>query len=97
MATFYVYILFSPSIKQFYKGQTADIHKRMIKHNSGYEISTKNARPWILLWKTEKNSRGDAIQLERKLKNLSNHRLISFMKKYSHELTYDLKKLFPDS
>jgi putative endonuclease len=78
----FVYILYSPSLKQFYKGQTSDLDDRVKRHNAGYESATQSGCPWLLLWHTAKENRSQAIILEAKLKNLSRERLIAFMLKY---------------
>ena len=83
MMPHFVYILYSESIDKFYKGQTDDIHGRLIRHNNGYESATRNGIPWILLWKIEKPTRSSAMILEQKLKNLSKKRLLEFLLKYS--------------
>ena len=79
---FYCYILYSPSTDVFYKGQTADIRQRVLRHNAGFEKSTSSGRPWKMLWYTSKSTRSEAIVLESKLKNLSRKKLIQFMLKY---------------
>ncbi len=79
----FVYILFSWSDLRFYKGATFDLIDRMERHNAGREIATKSGAPWVLIWKTEKPSKGEAYILERKLKNLSHDRTIRFIEKYS--------------
>ena len=79
---YYTYILYSIKSDAFYKGQTSDVHKRLLRHNNGYEKSTKDSAPWTLHWYTEKNSRSEAVKLESKLKNLSRNRTILFMLKY---------------
>jgi putative endonuclease len=80
---YFVYILYSKSTDQFYKGQTSDITDRLIRHNQMREVFTSKGVPWVLLWKKEKETREDALSLEKKLKNLSRKKLILFMKKYS--------------
>ncbi|MGE0021615.1 MAG: GIY-YIG nuclease family protein [Draconibacterium sp.] len=80
--SYFVYILYSPSTDSFYKGQTSDINDRLRRHNNKQEQPTKNGAPWTLLWVTEKNNRGEALILEKKLKNLSRDRIIEFIKKY---------------
>jgi len=78
-----VYILYSHKTDFFYKGQTSNLTDRLQRHNSGLERFTKAGIPWILIWSTEKPTRGEAIDLERKLKNLSRKRTIEFILKYS--------------
>lgn len=79
---FYTYILYSQTTDQFYKGSTQNIQDRLKRHNSKLEKSTKTGAPWILLWYTEKETKGEAQILEYKLKNLSRKRTCDFMLKY---------------
>jgi len=92
--SYQVYILYSSKLSQFYKGYTSNIVNRIKYHNSGFEKFTKKGSPWELVWCTTKSTRQEAIQLERKLKNLSHTRLISFFKKYNENLT-PFGKSFP--
>jgi putative endonuclease len=80
---YYVYILFSEKYNSFYVGQTGDLNNRIERHNSGIEKATARYIPWILKWSCEKSTRAEAMELERKLKNLSKQKLIQFIKKYS--------------
>jgi len=64
-----VYILISQSCKKFYTGQTQDIYNRIIEHNSGETKSVKSCIPWVLVWKTEFATRGEAMKLEKRIKS----------------------------
>ena len=79
---YFVYILYSESSDKFYIGQTNDVDKRLKRHNAGSESFTKPYIPWILKWSTKKPTRADAMVLEKKLKNLSKKRLLTFIEKY---------------
>ncbi len=79
---YYVYIPFSPKLNAFYKGQTNNLQQRLIRHNQGNEKFTRTGRPWTLVWATTKETRSEALKLERKLKNLSQKKTIEFIKKY---------------
>jgi putative endonuclease len=79
---YFVYIIYSNSLDTFYKGQTKDLFDRLNRHNAGQEKATRYGTPWTLAWCTKKNSRAEAVILERKLKNLSRKRLIEFIRKY---------------
>ena len=79
----YTYILKSEKYDQYYIGQTNSIENRLKRHNAGLEKYTKKYRPWKLLLDIEKDSRSEAIILERKLKNLGSKRLLQFIEKYS--------------
>ncbi|UOY05996.1 GIY-YIG nuclease family protein [Muricauda sp. SCSIO 64092] len=80
---FHVYILYSPKFDKYYVGQTMALTNRLDRHNSGLFKSTAPYRLWKVVWTTEKDSRGEAMILERKLKNLSKARLQKFIEKYS--------------
>lgn len=79
---FYTYILFSNNFDRFYVGQTNDIIERLNRHNSGYERSTKPFVPWELIGFFEKETRSEAMILEKKLKNLNSEDLNKFISKY---------------
>jgi len=79
---YYVYIIYSASLDSYYKGQTSCLEERLSRHNSGYEKSTCNGTPWKLVWSTTKSTRGEALILEKKLKNLSREKTLAFIKKY---------------
>ncbi|GAB5523515.1 MAG: hypothetical protein Roseis2KO_13870 [Roseivirga sp.] len=83
---FFVYIIYSHKLRTFYKGQTQDLNDRLSRHNNGYEKATTSGRPWTLLWATQKGSRREALLLEKKLKNLSQKRLLEFMMKYRQDM-----------
>jgi putative endonuclease len=79
---FYVYILYSEQFDRFYIGQTRDFQNRLQRHNNGYENATKPYVPWEMLLYLEKQTRTDAMELEKKLKNLSKDRIRVFIEKY---------------
>ena len=83
---YYVYILYSKSLDVFYKGQTNDSSDRIHRHNLSQEKATRSGVPWKLIWFTIKQSRSEAVILERKLKNLSNKRILHFIEKYSEHV-----------
>ena len=87
---YYVYILYSKSTNAFYKGSTNDFEDRINRHNNGEEISTMHGSPWILIWVTEKQTRSEAIILEKKLKNLSRERTMQFIMKYIDDIRVDV-------
>ncbi|MCB0736164.1 MAG: GIY-YIG nuclease family protein [Bacteroidetes bacterium] len=92
----YTYILYSFGLDRFYKGSTQNMAERLKYHNGGYEKSTKSGVPWQLMWVAEKPNKSEAQKLEFKLKNLSRHRLIDFMNKYSESIAEGANDLFRD-
>ncbi|HRE74339.1 MAG TPA: GIY-YIG nuclease family protein [Flavobacteriales bacterium] len=80
---YFVYILYSAQHDKFYIGQTNDLEDRLKRHNSGQVDATKPYLPWEMLIRIEKDTRSEAMILEKKLKNLSKERLRLFIEKYS--------------
>ncbi len=65
---FNVYILYSQRSSKYYVGQTADIEKRLRRHNRGLVPSTKGGIPWELVLQIKVPDRSEAMVLERKIK-----------------------------
>jgi len=80
--SYYVYIIYSERFDRYYIGQAENFSKRLENHNNGFNKSTSPYIPWILKCLIEKNSRGDAMILEKKLKNLNREKLLKFIAKY---------------
>jgi putative endonuclease len=78
----YVYINYSEKFDKFYIGQTNDFESRLKLHNLGFVTSTKPYAPWINKLMIIKSNRSEAINLEKKLKNLNRQRLLAFIEKY---------------
>ncbi|WP_346856453.1 GIY-YIG nuclease family protein [uncultured Draconibacterium sp.] len=69
---FYTYILESEETGKLYIGQTGDVAKRLVRHNSGQSRYTKGKGPWELLYSVAFETRTEAILMERKLKGFKN-------------------------
>jgi putative endonuclease len=82
--SYYVYILHAEKFDRFYIGQTNNIEGRLERHNAGTETATKHYIPWQLVLFFEKQTRAEAMKLEKKLKNLSKERLIIFIQKHKN-------------
>ena len=68
MKMFYVYVLQSVKDKQFYVGYSKDLKARIIEHNSGKVISTKNRTPFVLVYYEACIDQKDATHREKYLK-----------------------------
>ncbi len=77
-----VYILYSPAHDRFYTGQTDDTAGRLLRHNNGYEKATAPYVPWVMKCFIQKATRGEAMVLEKKIKNLNREKLLAFIAKY---------------
>ncbi len=71
MEKHFVYIIKSDK-GNYYIGQTNNLEERLIRHNQGRSIATKNKGIWKLVINREVKSRSEAVRLERKLKNMKN-------------------------
>lgn len=67
---YYVYAIKSLKDRRFYIGQTNNIEKRLVRHNKGLVKSTRNRKPFTLIFREEFISRKEAINRERYLKSL---------------------------
>ncbi|NNL02822.1 MAG: GIY-YIG nuclease family protein [Eudoraea sp.] len=72
----FVYVLFSEKRSRYYVGQTADINKRLKRHNEGFVPSTRGGIPWKLVLQIAVDSRSEAMQLEKRIKKRGAKRFI---------------------
>jgi putative endonuclease len=63
-----VYILQSLKNNKYYVGQASDIKNRLEKHNRGAVKSTRNFKPWKLVYSEEFETRSDAWKRELEIK-----------------------------
>lgn len=73
---FYVYILQSQKDRSLYIGYTPDLKLRVVKHNKGQVVSTKDKTPWIVIYYEAYLNRKDATGREKFLKSGSGWRYI---------------------
>jgi putative endonuclease len=65
-----VYIIYSKKTDKRYIGQTSDLFNRINQHNAGTNTSTKFGIPWVLIASKSFETRAEAMNVERKIKNL---------------------------
>ena len=65
---YYVYALLSDKDNNFYIGFTENIEQRLDEHNTGKNVSTKNRRPFKLIYCEGHTSKFDALRRERYFK-----------------------------
>ena len=83
---FSVYILKSFVNNKYYIGQTSDIEKRLVYHNSGYSKSTKAGIPWKLVHSENYDTRQQAIRRESELKKYKSRKIIEKIVGENHDL-----------
>ncbi len=68
---YFMYILKSESTGSSYVGHTSNLDKRVMEHNSGKSLSTKNKRPWRLVYNEEYATRSEAASREKYFKSVN--------------------------
>lgn len=66
---FFVYVLKSLRDNRYYIGSTDNINRRLEQHNRGANISTRNRRPFELIYTESYSSKEEAVAREYKLKS----------------------------
>lgn len=69
MNSWYTYVILSEKDGKLYTGSTGDLRKRFNQHQNGQTTSTKNRRPWKLIYYEMCLSETDARQREKYLKS----------------------------
>ena len=62
---FYLYVLRSQQTGDLYVGSTADVEKRLQRHNRGDAKSTRHGVPWAVLHTESFVTRSEAVRRER--------------------------------
>ncbi|MFA6131790.1 MAG: GIY-YIG nuclease family protein [Patescibacteria group bacterium] len=65
---YFVYVLLSLKDRRLYTGFTTDLDRRMKEHNEGTTKSTKNRRPFVLLYYEVYRTEQEAKKREKFLK-----------------------------
>jgi putative endonuclease len=78
---YFVYVIQSIETSELYIGYTVDLESRLHEHNSGYNASTKSARPWELIRYEAYLNEDDAKRREKYLKTNQGARLLKRMLK----------------
>ena len=79
---YFVYVLYSLKDHRLYKGSTANIQKRLFRHNSGGSKSTAKRKPFVIVHVEQFENKSDALKREYYLKSLEGGaKLIEFLKK----------------
>jgi Predicted endonuclease containing a URI domain len=73
---FFVYVLRSKKDKKFYVGYTINLRKRVDLHNAGLVTSTKNRKPFELVYYEACPNKEDALHREKYLKTTYGKRYI---------------------
>lgn len=72
----YVYVLRSIKDGRFYVGYTMDLERRLTEHNAGKVLSTKNRKPFELVYYEACRHQENALRREQYLKTTYGKRYI---------------------
>jgi|AntRauTorcE11897_2_1112592.scaffolds.fasta_scaffold155283_1 putative endonuclease len=80
---FYAYMIKSESLGRNYYGHTSNIGNRLNSHNSTQNKYTRGKGPWKLIGYKECKTKGQAMKVEQKLKDMKNpSRAYNWLKNY---------------
>ena len=74
--SFLVYIIYSPSLDQYYIGHTEDIQDRIFRHKNSGSKSTKKANNWVLKFTEEFAIKSEAMKRELEIKSKKSRKYI---------------------
>ncbi len=73
---FYVYILYSSILDQYYIGHTENLQDRIFRHNNSRSKSTKKANDWDMKYTEAFESRSAAMHIELETKKKKSRKYI---------------------
>ncbi len=73
---FFVYIIYSPELDQFYIGQSQNLEDRLFRHNNSGSKSTKKAKDWVLKYTETFLTRSEVVQRETQIKKMKSRSYI---------------------
>jgi putative endonuclease len=76
---FYTYIIYSPTIDQFYIGHCQDLQERLYRHNNSGTLATKKANDWVVVYAKQFDSRKEANYLEMIIKRKKSRKYIEWL------------------
>jgi putative endonuclease len=76
--SFYVYILYSTSLNQYYIGHTENLQDRIFRHTNSGSKSTKKANDWIVKYTEQFESRKEAMERELEIKKKKSKKYIEW-------------------
>ena len=80
--SWYVYIIYSESLRIYYKGETEDPVDRIRAHNENRSEFTRNKGPWAAVYVEILENRSLALKREKQLKKLKHRSLANAIKSH---------------
>ncbi|MEO6611912.1 MAG: GIY-YIG nuclease family protein [Chitinophagaceae bacterium] len=76
---YWVYILYSSVLDQYYIGHSANIEDRLFRHNNSGSKSTKKANDWKLMYHETFDNKAAAAQRELEIKRKKSRKYIEWL------------------
>lgn len=73
---YYVYILYSSQLDQYYIGSTSDTQSRFNKHLSEHSGFTGKAKDWTIVWTELQETKTAALIREKQIKKWKSRKMI---------------------
>jgi len=70
---YFAYVLKSELSGKHYCGSTGNLDRSLKEHNEGLVCSTKNERPWVLVYKEAFDKRSEALKREMFFKSINGY------------------------
>jgi putative endonuclease len=76
---FFVYIIYSASLDQYYIGQSEKLQDRVFRHQNSGSKSTKKANDWKFVYSENFQTRAEAVRREMEIKKKKNRKYIEWL------------------
>ena len=76
MSNFFVYIIYSKAIGEYYIGHSGSLDDRIFRHKNSGSKATKKANDWIIVYKEHFATRSEAYKREMEIKKKKSRRYI---------------------
>ena len=73
---YFVYILYSRTKDRYYIGSCSDVEERLKRHNAGATSSTRNGRPWEMVYQENFENKTLALRRENYIKKMKSRDFI---------------------
>ena len=77
--SFFLYVIYSPSIDQYYVGHSENIEDRLFRHNNSGSKATKKVKDWKLVYAERFGSKAEAVKRELEIKKKKSRKYIEWL------------------
>ncbi|HKR04895.1 MAG TPA: GIY-YIG nuclease family protein [Bacteroidia bacterium] len=92
---YFVYIIWSDKLKKYYVGSSSQPEKRLKEHNYGKANFTSKGIPWKLVYSEQYNSKKEAQERERRIKQMKSKKYIENLRNSLVEHPVEIGSVVP--